>query len=475
MEIFKDIIIVGAGPAGLGVASQLYQCGIDFIVLEQGNQGDYYQGKSIFTVDTQSFGLEDSVVNYIARLLHFSQYGELVFFDAKQNKQYYGQLIDSQKAVELLAKGFQNNILFNKTITGIEVRSGTTLLKTEDEIYRASLVIDATGAASVVCRMLPAPYTLVDNPIVAALYGKIIFGIFDPDLELTPVADCANGSWITPLSTTVAHLISAHYAYLNTCERGKSAEETIKALSEFGYTGIKEFLTISLVECIIKTAQETYGYPIIRPQIYGEENEELIGIIRISPIEDYSIFKGSHVVPVGSAAGIVHPLFWDAFRRSLIAGREVGNFIVQYYQNNRNVYGLDETTLLDLQYKDYEQCMNIEIGLRDWRINGGGVRRHNEKFVNGTTLFRLVYEELQRDGNHDYAYNLMLRNGIPKLSLLKAILKNPYIISVALDALNYVFNVKIRRGLGIYQQPVVPPPIPFDEVLKRFPHIRGRS
>lgn len=145
-----EVVIVGAGPAGLSTAVKLAQNGTDVLLIEKDPIDLAKKAWVTFKSAVDAWDLKESVVAEIRGLNFNSRFGG---GSAKASK-YAGYTIDqSLFAREMLGRA-EVNVMDRTKVVAAARKDGKVRLKTEKEEIEASLVIDATGSFSIVANML---------------------------------------------------------------------------------------------------------------------------------------------------------------------------------------------------------------------------------------------------------------------------------------------------------------------------------
>jgi cation diffusion facilitator CzcD-associated flavoprotein CzcO len=123
------VVVIGAGPAGLAVAACLKQQGIDFIILERGDQ------------------LGTSWRNHYHRLhLHTAKrFSGLPYLPFPADYPRYPSRQQVIDYLDLYAKHFQLVPKFNQAVTSVSQQNGRWQTVTQDATYTSDFVVMATG------------------------------------------------------------------------------------------------------------------------------------------------------------------------------------------------------------------------------------------------------------------------------------------------------------------------------------------
>ncbi|MBN2101815.1 MAG: NAD(P)/FAD-dependent oxidoreductase [Candidatus Aenigmarchaeota archaeon] len=146
-----DIIIVGAGPAGLSCARNLKNEGFSVAVIEEHDEiGLPVQCSGLVSWNLGKFVDVDDC--YIERVLHkaviHSPSGHVI--EIKKKKQVY--VIDRHKFDKLLAKGLEDEILFETGADFVRYEKDCITINTDKGEFRAKMVVGADGPNSVIGR-----------------------------------------------------------------------------------------------------------------------------------------------------------------------------------------------------------------------------------------------------------------------------------------------------------------------------------
>jgi len=145
-----DVVVVGAGPAGLSAAVKLTQNGMDTLLIDKDPIDMAKKAWVTFQDAIDSWELRDCAVARIRGLNFNSRFGGGT---AKASK-YAGYTIDQSLFNEEMLGKAEIRILDRTRVTAAERKDGKVLLKTEKEEINASLVIDATGSFAHIANML---------------------------------------------------------------------------------------------------------------------------------------------------------------------------------------------------------------------------------------------------------------------------------------------------------------------------------
>jgi len=161
-----DVIIVGAGTAGLMAAAQLANYNIDYLVLEKNEKA----GKKLLITGNKRCNIANnlSVEDFVealtlknkkflySALYQFGKDEIFKFFRERglefileNNFKYFPETNKSSSVLDALMKSIENGkIAYNSAVKSIDYQDDDYILKTVDKTYKAKNVIIATGSAS---------------------------------------------------------------------------------------------------------------------------------------------------------------------------------------------------------------------------------------------------------------------------------------------------------------------------------------
>jgi len=145
-----DVVVVGAGPAGLSAAVKLAQNGTDVVLVEKDPIDLAKKAWVSFKGAVDAWDLKESVVAEIRGLNFDSRFGG---GSAKASKKAGYTIDQSLFNKELLGKA-ELNVMDKTKVIAAERKDGKVRIKTEKEEIESSLVIDATGSFALIANML---------------------------------------------------------------------------------------------------------------------------------------------------------------------------------------------------------------------------------------------------------------------------------------------------------------------------------
>ena len=145
-----DVVVVGAGPAGLSAAVKLAQNGTDVVLIEKDPIDLAKKAWVTFKSAVDAWDLKDSVVAEIRGLNFNSRFGG---GSAKASKQAGYTIDQSLFNKELLDKA-ELNVMDKTKITSAERKDDKVRLRVGRETVESSIVIDATGSFALIANML---------------------------------------------------------------------------------------------------------------------------------------------------------------------------------------------------------------------------------------------------------------------------------------------------------------------------------
>jgi flavin-dependent dehydrogenase len=145
-----DVVVVGAGPAGLSAAVKLAQNGTDVVLIEKDPIDLAKKAWVTFKGAVDAWDLKESVVAEIRGLNFNSRFGG---GSAKASKKAGYTIDQSLFNKELLSKT-ELNVMDRVKVTSAERKDGKVRLRVGRETIESSIVIDATGSFAIIANML---------------------------------------------------------------------------------------------------------------------------------------------------------------------------------------------------------------------------------------------------------------------------------------------------------------------------------
>lgn len=157
MEKF-DIIVVGAGPAGLGFAGHIKNKNVLVVDRKHTLGIPVKSSAGTFTETLIDFGLEDAVCH--------SSHGFRIILSNGITKEFHYEKpvlhsLDFPRMIEILSERAKKNceILHPASVENVTVKNGTIeSIEIEDTVFKADLFIDASGEARVLLKHLDPSY-----------------------------------------------------------------------------------------------------------------------------------------------------------------------------------------------------------------------------------------------------------------------------------------------------------------------------
>lgn len=146
-----DVVIAGAGPAGLSTAIELSKKKVKVLLLEKGKIGDCEKVWSCFEGQVKKFNLEKAVIKKISKIRIFSEFGTDVKVRAKI------AMFDEKKLLLLLKSRINKKyctIIENASFIDFERSSNRVIVKTRNKSYLSKILVDCSGTNSPIVKKL---------------------------------------------------------------------------------------------------------------------------------------------------------------------------------------------------------------------------------------------------------------------------------------------------------------------------------
>ena len=141
-----DVIIIGAGPAGLGSALNLAKKGIKVLVVEENKLGKTEKTWVTFLPVLKKYNLEENIVNRIGSLTFRSYLGGCYKLDGK-----FAAAVDEENVLKNLtrqAQSFGAEIHEFESFVNYRYSDDIIVVNTDKSAYGAILMVDAMGEQS---------------------------------------------------------------------------------------------------------------------------------------------------------------------------------------------------------------------------------------------------------------------------------------------------------------------------------------
>ena len=298
-----DIIIVGAGAAGLGAANELAKSDIKVLLIDRGDKHHDLCTPYSFV---KEIGIEKAVINKFSFYSFYSKNYELI---RKTGKKYLFAFISQEKARKILMKNLRCHVLNNTEIVNAEYRNGfVDLVDHKNNDYRAKIVLDCSGTAAVVATNLGVDvqssvyffcYVATLNSCDIKKPRELSFNI---NKEYSNVA-----TWIYPYNRNKVQFgISDMLPYKITTKDNLRAR-------------------------IIKTMKEAYPYDDwLKNSKINNKNV----ISKIYPASAIKCAVADNLIIVGDAAGHALPYAGEGFKPSFEIGREAAKIAEKALKEN---------------------------------------------------------------------------------------------------------------------------------------------
>jgi digeranylgeranylglycerophospholipid reductase len=286
-----DVVIVGAGFAGLSVASHLSDSGLKVAVLEKNKEVHDYSShyKATYMNTVKKFGIEGSVVKRYKKTYFHSKSRKAAVNLSQEN----AALIDTKKALDILKSKSKAAVIYNSEIIGAKRTKGEIeLTDFKGRKFAGKMVIDASGRSFALSK-------LVSNRLPKAIfkfYGFDIENVALDDNEAGFFLDTRFGKagmWIYPYSKSRCQIVGCEIEPLTETTKEHMRENLLRAIKGHKLYNLKN------AKIIPKT--------------------ELFYEIPIEPME--KMYAG-RLLLVGDSAGQAAPLMGEGIRPALEMGAE---------------------------------------------------------------------------------------------------------------------------------------------------------
>ena len=335
-----EVIIVGAGPAGLSAAKVLAKAGINTIVLEKNKTGakNFFSGivseeplKEIFTnfYDTNSKKINAPFERFVDQFrAYMLQETSFTSFNVQSNMQN-SYLVLRESFNQWLFKEVEQaggKILTPKVITELIIKDGKVIgVKTNDEEFFADVVVIGEGASSVL--------TKSSGLRTGELQSNEVFIFAEENIVLSPKIieerfnlSQFNGMVAKLFTQGVFNIPSIGYIYTNhssillgvgvlfseSISKELNINHALEILKE--HPGIKPLVTDGITN--------KYGSYIL--PIASRKNQ--------NPISPKLVTNGCLLV--GASATLVDIFSWDTSKVALLSGKAAAEAIIQAKENN---------------------------------------------------------------------------------------------------------------------------------------------
>ena len=343
-----DVIIIGAGPAGLGSAYNLAKKGIKVLVIEERQLGKTDKTWLTFLSVLKKYNLEENIVNRIDTLTFRSYLGGVYHLDGEITA-----TIDEKKALKNLASQAVSNgakINTRESFVNYKYLQGIIAINTSKETYGAKLMIDAMGAESHILGSLG-----FSNPKVnMGCYACEVQGLKIPDRHKVIIYDSFfpgnDYFWVVPQTNARA------------------------------IVGIFSFKTLNQITLV--TAKR-------RLQKYMEVNKlngRIVGIKKGNiPLGPQKYCSAERIISIGDSANTALPSSGFSFAACLKDSEILADFAEEYLDNKKEIseYKAD---LLSTKLPGIEiHCLisDLVVNFTDPLLNKAiaGMEGQNKKFI----------------------------------------------------------------------------------------------
>lgn len=310
-----NIIIIGAGPAGLTAAAMLAKAGLVTLVLEKERIGLRPRSWIAWHDEMEKMGYGNTIINRIDTLTFSSYLGGVYDFKGTASA-----IIDTQKllmAMKEKAEGASAEIHELEVFTGITGGKAKVTVKTIKDTYTADYCVDASGA-----------YSLLQKKYSGALSQQDFMGCYAVEvegLELTNTdrADIFDAAfpgtdyfWLLPYSGTKALIGCFFFEELNnrTMRRVKAS--------------LKKYMRFKKLSGTVKS--------VIKGNI---------------PLMDRKYLQKDRVFFCGDSASSPLPSSGYGLIRSINEAQVLARDIIKNYKSGKFSYSKNIT---DLRYPGYE-------------------------------------------------------------------------------------------------------------------------
>ncbi len=298
-----DVIIVGAGTAGLSAAEELDNSGLKVLVLEKNKSLDkgVLNLKATFMNTLKKFNLEKT----IKRIYNSTGFYGPTKKTATNMKKENTALFDLFKALKMMKKRSKNiDFRFNSEI--IEIKRQKTRIRLTDENntdYHCKMLLVTTGNSSAITEQLgilreKAYYKLYGFELKNCNIKKPNEAVFFIDRKYAKT-----GWWVYPITKNRCQIVIGDVAPLVELTKNDMRVNLLRAIKEFKHYNLSKAKEVKGTELFIE-------YPI-------DPLEKMI--------DDRMLF-------VGDAAGQATPIMGEGIRVSLEMGREAAKVVKKAFK-----------------------------------------------------------------------------------------------------------------------------------------------
>jgi flavin-dependent dehydrogenase len=298
-----DVVIVGAGIAGLGVASYLKDSGLKIAVLEKKKKFGVQDVdfKATFESTLRKHKLEQAIIRKYPRGFIFGPKAKS-FFDLKHDP---SNLVSYRKILEILKKRTKASFYFDIEIVDAKyAKDCLELADLKNNIYEAKLVVDASGRSSAIAQILGIER-------MKAYYKYYGFELtncnIDPDTAgfFVDTRYSNSGGWVYPISKNKCQVAIGELMPL--------VESTHSDLRRNLLRSIKNYHTYELSKSkIVENTDFSVQYPV----------------------EAISTMALNRLIIIGDAAGQATPIMAEGLRPILDMSLIAADTVKQAFKKN---------------------------------------------------------------------------------------------------------------------------------------------
>lgn len=316
-----DVVVVGAGPAGLSTSLECAKNGVRVLLIEESPMMETEKSWVTFSDTIEDYPpVKKAVTNTVDRLKF---YGPREYFDSGRTL-IKGYLIEQA----LMNKAYQEELDKSGTcdiLDGTKYQKGARennliRVKTSKGVFKGKIIIDCSGSYSMVADDLGVPngrfwastcyFLRIYKKDALADFGCVVFssGGFD--------------------SSLIGHMGALYPSSRDYFEIGIGNYLKTNSLRRFHQT---EMVKLKLRRQIINLWNFYQKKSLIGKEIKIDFKKEFYGVIRVTPRRH---IHGDNIVLVGDAAGQGSPITGEGLRTGLYYGKMAGKVISEAIKKN---------------------------------------------------------------------------------------------------------------------------------------------
>ena len=403
-----DVVIVGAGPAGLAAAYVLTQAGLQVLVFERGEYpgGKNVMGGILYRQPTEAIfpgfwkeaPLERAIVEqrimvltqdsgitmgYKSARLAQEPYNAFSVLRAKFDRWLASKVEEAGAFIlpETVVEG-----VIRENGKGVGVRTGR-----EDGDVRCDVVIAADGVNSLIARDAGLHPEITGHQVALAV--KEVIALPREKIEDRFNLEPGQGTAIELVGDATGRMLGTAFIYTNQ----ESLSVGVGAIaSEFAATGIKPYELIEALK----------NHPSIKPLVAGGETKEYMAhLIPEGGFKAIPKLYSDGLLVVGDAAMLVNSLHREGSNLALTSGKLAAQAVLQAKEK-----GDFSAQSLSVYQKLLEESFVIK-DLKKYRNATQYLETHRELFT--------VYPDMLSDA----AYEMICVDSVPKADKQKSVMK----------------------------------------------------